>query len=616
MIFDNARHGRGHEAIGEITGKEMRVFVEKKPAVFAMAVLLGSLLLGSCETQTAKPPDRALATKTLPEGFEPVGGTAIHATGYPMEICCKKDGAIMVFVPAGEFVSGLTDDQVEVLAEMIAPYETLTAEEASWYRELLLDELKPGKLLTAEDLKDLDKLNGDVLSALMLLGVLQDEGVDVPHQDLEQWREQGRTLDSLLAIPTVYDSLLEDKIQAVQAFARDTETDKLLTSCEPQPGKLLTEADLHEFDKQSADQQAAIVVLDFLQRDSADIPAEDLKRWRNGGRTLAGLLAIPAVPEGLLQSDLRMMKDLQSDLQMLKDFRDQPTEEIRLELREEFPKARRVRTGAFYIDKYEVTNRQYRVFFEQANDPERQPGIWYGARYLWEEPSKLYDLWDDNARNADDQPVTCVGEEDVLAYAQWSGKRLPTREEWQHAALGDGNRLFPWGDDFTQDICKCRVNSSEAKGRSASALVRVGESTIRMFEAEQKSVKMWEALRIAANLPAAARELRTMLPELETIVSDGPQPYAAVPAAVGSFPKDVSPFDCFDLGGNVSEWVVLKSQGEGRAPQYIQIGGNANSWSLQYLVPAQERSYTELGKLVGFRTVLPLDESHPPTASD
>ncbi len=93
---------------------------------------------------------------------------------------------------------------------------------------------------------------------------------------------------------------------------------------------------------------------------------------------------------------------------------------------------------AFQIDKYEVSNLQYKQFIDATN--RKSPSHFRNRTY---------------PEGKVDHPVVQVSWNDAHAYCEWAGKRLPTDIEWEKAARGTDGRDYPWGDEF--DVTK--VNS-------------------------------------------------------------------------------------------------------------------------------------------------------------
>jgi formylglycine-generating enzyme required for sulfatase activity/energy-coupling factor transporter ATP-binding protein EcfA2 len=114
---------------------------------------------------------------------------------------------------------------------------------------------------------------------------------------------------------------------------------------------------------------------------------------------------------------------------------------------------------SFYIDKYEVTNREYEKFIEEIKAVPLSYQIFYNSQpdYKREKDGYTPGDWKDSFYKKysgnDNTPVINVDWYDAFAYCAWQGKRLPTTLEWEKAASGkdlDGNPkkyAYPWGDD-------------------------------------------------------------------------------------------------------------------------------------------------------------------------
>ena len=99
--------------------------------------------------------------------------------------------------------------------------------------------------------------------------------------------------------------------------------------------------------------------------------------------------------------------------------------------------AHSVTVKPFFMDLTEVTNEQYQKFVAENNYP--PPPSWPDGN-LPPGSEKL--------------PVTDVTWEDARTYASWSGKRLPTEEEWEFAARGTDGRILSVGRHLATRRCQ------------------------------------------------------------------------------------------------------------------------------------------------------------------
>ena len=222
--------------------------------------------------------------------------------------------------------------------------------------------------------------------------------------------------------------------------------------------------------------------------------------------------------------------------------------------------AHKVFLDAFYISKYEVTNAEYYEFWINLQK-KNSKNVLEGNQHTPENFSHLPHIgnWPERATKLPDHPVVGVSWYDAKAYAEWKGMRLPTEAEWEKAARGYSDRIWPWGNSMLPN-----ANSSEQ--------------------------------------------------------NDG---YDSMLAPVGSYPKGKSFFGVMDMAGNVWEWTadwysdVYYTHSPNRNPKGPDVGSwrilRGGSWIDKlarcsttfrfYLYPSLKTSF------VGFRVAKSVEKS-------
>ncbi|MCX7704193.1 MAG: SUMF1/EgtB/PvdO family nonheme iron enzyme, partial [Planctomycetota bacterium] len=119
-------------------------------------------------------------------------------------------------------------------------------------------------------------------------------------------------------------------------------------------------------------------------------------------------------------------------------------------------------SAGVYLEKYEVSNAQFKEFIDAGGYREKK----FWSEEGWSLAERFVDttgkpgpsFWRNGTypHGTADEPVRGVSWYEAEAFARWAGKRLPTAEEWEVAAGWDASARkileYPWGDDDKEGV--------------------------------------------------------------------------------------------------------------------------------------------------------------------
>jgi formylglycine-generating enzyme required for sulfatase activity len=217
---------------------------------------------------------------------------------------------------------------------------------------------------------------------------------------------------------------------------------------------------------------------------------------------------------------------------------------------------RLVYVSPFLIDKYEVTNKDYRRFVEHTKSTGES---WF--EHPDAPPLKKHDAkgWATRHLSDDQQPVVGVDWFDAFAFARWVNgkdafdreemKRLPTEAEWEKAARGIEGATYPWGEDPPDSVM---VNWPVFRKKVAAEMDRQNPPP----PPEPPKRSLFSCRRPEPPPPPPP----TVMPD-ETWKVDELLPAKALKAKADGVlnppwkKQDISPYGVYHMAGNAAEWV-------------------------------------------------------------
>ena len=146
-----------------------------------------------------------------------------------------------------------------------------------------------------------------------------------------------------------------------------------------------------------------------------------------------------------------------------------------------------VTLSSFWIDKYEVTSSNFTKFLNENKNE--------AHRFIEITPSVTVQFYNNvyqPRKGLENYPVNRVSWFGADAYCKWKEKRLPTEAEWEKAARGTDQRIFPWGNEFPDNSRVTFRRKFNEKGFQVMEPVEGMENGISPFGVHQMAGNVWE----------------------------------------------------------------------------------------------------------------------------